>query len=94
MKIDFDHLQGSIIAETELSILNEKQNMQLIEILKPEFHQDGNMFCFTYPNRNGLPNDCVQGFGETPIKAAYDFNKNFYSRKAQQQEGGVKDGKE
>ena len=82
MKIDFDHYQGAQIADTEMQILNEKQSFQLIEMLKPEFNKDGDMYCFTYPNRDGLPNDCVQGFGETAAAAANDFNRNWYNRKA------------
>lgn len=82
MKIDFDHYLGSQIADEEMAILIEKRETQLISMLKPEFHQDGNMYCFTYPSREGLPNDCVQGFGETPSKAACDFVNNFYNRKA------------
>jgi hypothetical protein len=89
MKIDFDHWQGSQIAEKEMAILNEKRNMQLIGILKPEFHMDGNMYCFTYPSVKDLPNDCIQGFGETAAKAAYDFNKNFYNQKAHNNEKRV-----
>jgi len=82
MKIDFDHWQGSQIAEQQMSILNESQDMQLISMLKPEFSMDGDMYCFTYPNLKGIPNDCIQGFGETAVKAARDFNKNFYNQKA------------
>lgn len=89
MKIDFNHWQGTQIADEEMAILNEKREMQLIGILKPEFHMDGNMYCFTYPSINGLPNDCIQGFGETAAKAAYDFNKNFYNQKAHNNEKGV-----
>ena len=82
MKIDFDHHQGSQIADTEMQILHEKQEFQLIQMLKPEFNKDGNMYCFTYPSRKGLPNDCIQGYGETPAQAANDFNRNWYSKKA------------
>jgi len=82
MKVDFDHWQGSQIGDLEIEILNEQQAMQLISMLKPEFHMDGNMYCFSYPSRLGLPNDAIQGFGETAAKAALDFNTNFYHRKA------------
>lgn len=82
MNIDFDHWKGAEIGDVEMAILAEKEAMQLISILKPEFYMDGNMYCFTYPSVKGLPNDCIQGFGETAAKAAYDFNKNFYEQKA------------
>ena len=82
MKIDFDHWQGEQIATSEMEILSEKKSLQLISMLNPEFSMDGNMYCFTYPGIEGLPNDCIQGFGETAIKAAEDFNRNFYNQKA------------
>ena len=82
MKIDFDHWQGSKIADTQIAILNTEQDMQLVSMLKPEFNKDGDTYCYTYPSREGLPNDCIQGFGETALKAAQDFNNNFYNSKA------------
>lgn len=89
MKIDFDPWEGAEIADEEMAILNEQREMQLIGIIKPEFHMDGNMYCYTYPSVNGLPNDCIQGFGETAAKAAQDFNKNFYTQKAHNNERKV-----
>jgi hypothetical protein len=89
MKIDFDHRQGNQIANEEMAILVEQGSMQLIELLKPEFNMDGNMYCFTYPSVNGLPNDCIQGFGETAIEAARDFRNNFYNQKAYNNEKRV-----
>ena len=52
----------------------DKADLQFIEALKPSFALDGNQYCFTYGE---LPNDCVQGFGDTPIKAMIDFVQNF-----------------
>ena len=82
MKIDFDHWQGTQIADIQMAILQTEQDMQLVSMLKPEFTKDGNMYCYAYPSLKGLPNDCVLGFGETPLKAAQDFNNNFYNSKA------------
>lgn len=82
MKIDFDTHQGNVIADMEISILSEQQNINLIQMLKPEFSKDGDRFCFTYPSQMGLPNNCIQGFGETAAKAALDFSNNWYSEKA------------
>ena len=79
MKVDFDHWQGVQIADTQMAILNTEQTLQLIALLKPEFNKDGNMYCYTYPSRDGLPNDCIQGFGKTALEAAQDFNNNFYN---------------
>lgn len=82
MKVDFDTWQGTQLYEAELQALEEKRDFELIAMLKPEFAKDGNMYCFTYPSVEGLPNDCVQGFGETAAKAAHNFRDNWYQRKA------------
>ena len=82
MKVDFDTWQGQQLYEAELQALEEKRDFGLIEMLKPDFCMDGNMYCFTYPSIEGLPNDCVQGFGETASKAARDFRDNWYQRNA------------
>lgn len=82
MKIDFDHWQGAEIAQIQRAILNEEQDFQLITLLKPEFSKDGNMYCFTYPSTAGLPNDCIQRFGETAAQAARAFSFNFHNQKA------------
>ena len=79
MKIDFDHWQGSQIADVIMRNLNEQSDLQIIQALNPEFSQDGNQYCFLYGE---LPNDCVIGFGETPLKAMVDFVYNFRSQKA------------
>ena len=82
MKIDFDHWQGTQIADTEMQILNDKQDFQLVWMLKPHFSMDGNMYCFTYPDISGLPSDCIQGFGDTAAQAARNFNQNWHNKKA------------
>ena len=82
MKIDFDHYRGHQLADDYQRIIDEQAEVQLISLLKPELDMDGNMFCFTYPSKEGLPNNCIQGFGETASEAVKDFNKNWYNRKA------------
>lgn len=82
MKIDFDHWRGSQIADEIQNNLSLERTLMLISALKPEFNQDGNMYCYTYPNREGLPNDCIQGFGATPYEAMNAFANNFYTQKA------------
>lgn len=82
MKVDFDHYRGSEMADMQVSILMEQRDFQLIALLKPQFSKDGNMYCFTYPSTAGLPNDCIQGFGETAAQAARAFSFNFQNQKA------------
>lgn len=86
MKIDFDHNQGYQLAVTMQDILDSESQMQLVAMLRPQFTMEGNMYCFAYPNTDGLPNNCIQGFGDTAAEAARDFTNNFYSQKAH---GGV-----
>jgi len=81
MYIDFNNWKGAELGMMETSRLQEESCLQLVAMLKPEFNQDGDQYCFTYPSRSGIPHDCVQGFGETPMKAVYDFNHNFYNQK-------------
>ena len=81
MNIDFDHHQGAIIAQETITQIYERCYLQMIEMLKPSFALDGNMYCYTYGE---LPNDCVQGFGETPYAAMENFYKNFTQQKAPQ----------
>lgn len=78
MLIDFNHWQGTQIAEEITAILTERRWLQLIEMLKPEFSKDGNQYCYLY---GFLPEHCVVGFGDTPMKAAQDFYNNYTTQK-------------
>lgn len=77
--IDADHWKGAQILDEISTQVTERRELQLIEMLKPEFSQDGNQYCYLYGT---LPNDCVVGFGDTAYLAMTDFCKNFYSQKA------------
>lgn len=77
--IDFDHWLGSQIGYELMSAAEDLKYLQLIGVLKPEFSQDGNQFCFLYGD---MPNDCVVGFGDTAALAMRDFYSNFYNKKA------------
>ncbi len=78
-KIDYDHWKGAQIGDIQTEIVNEQFELQIIAMLKPNLSLDGNQYCFTYGE---VPNDCIQGFGDTAIQAARDFKKNFYQEKA------------
>lgn len=46
-------------------------------VFKPDIYPDGNMWCALL---GADLQSGVAGFGETPAKAMYDFDKNFNSR--------------
>lgn len=48
-------------------------------MLRAKLFIDGNQWCALYGDNI---QDGVCGFGDTPIQAKYDFDKNFYSQKA------------
>jgi len=52
--------------------------MRPFYLLKPAMSQDGNQWCFLYGDdlQSG-----VAGFGDTPAAAAYDFDKEWNTRK-------------
>lgn len=77
--IDADHWKGAQILDEITTQMQIRSDLQLIEMLKPEFSKDGNQFCYLYGN---LPNDCVVGFGDTAYLAMVDFSRNFYNNKA------------
>lgn len=58
--------------QSEMNALIEAEEMNLIRILKPKIFIDGNQWCVLYGNNI---QDGICGFGETPRKAVYDFNK-------------------
>ena len=77
--IDFNHWKGSQIGDDIQTLIYEKSNLQIVETLKPVFSLDGDQYCFLY---GSLPNDCILGFGETPLLAVQDFCNNFRFQKA------------
>lgn len=54
----------------------EAAELNLIKVLGLKPYKDGNMWCFLFGDdlQSG-----VSGFGETVMKAIYDFNKNFHA---------------
>lgn len=48
-----------------------------VEQLKPRIFPDGNKWCCLYGENI---QDGIVGFGDTPIQAVGDFEKNFYSQ--------------
>ncbi len=58
----------------KMAVLIEQQEMNLISILKPKIYKDGNEWCVLYGENI---QEGVAGFGDTPRKAIYAFNKAF-----------------
>ena len=79
MKIDFDHYLGNLIGDEIQNQQGLDRRLSIITALKPTFSKDGNQWCYLYGE---LPNDCIVGFGDTPVSAMEDFVNNFYNQKA------------
>lgn len=77
--LDANHWKVAQLVDELLFAAQERKQLKLIELLKPEFSKDGNQFCFLYGK---MPNDCVIGFGDTAALAMQDFCKNFWNSKA------------
>jgi len=58
--------------QSEMNALIEAEEMNLVSVLKPKIFIDGNKWCVLYGEN---AQDGVCGFGDTPRKAIYDFNK-------------------
>lgn len=58
--------------QSEMNTLIEAEEMNLVSILKPKIFIDGNKWCVLYGENI---QDGICGFGDTPRKAVYDFNK-------------------
>ncbi len=59
--------------------LDTLKELDIIEKLKPEFHRDGNQFCFLLGE---LPDRYLMGHGDTVVEAMTDFCHNFWNEKA------------
>lgn len=78
MKIDFDHWQGSQIADEIKNQLDLDRQLSIFKALNPKLTLDGDQYCFLYGE---FPNDCIVGFGDTPNLALLDFVNSFYNSK-------------
>ena len=79
MKIDFDHYLGNQIGDEIQNQQGLDRRLSIITALKPAFSKDGSRWRYLYGE---LPNDCIEGFGDTPVSAMEDFVNNFYNQKA------------
>lgn len=58
--------------QSEMNVLIESEEMNLVRLLTPKIFIDGNQWCVLYGENI---QDGVCGFGESPRLAVYDFNK-------------------
>ena len=62
----------TLIQQSRLNAAVEAEEMNLFALLKPELTRDGNQFCVLYGNEIQTG---IVGFGDTPRKAIWAFNK-------------------
>lgn len=77
--IDFNHWQGNQIGNDISAQVQEKRQLQVIEILKPAFGKDGNQYFFLLGENL---QDGIAGFGNTVSEAVSDFYKSYLTVKA------------
>lgn len=60
--------------QSEMNILVEAEEMNLVKMLNPKIYIDGNQWCVLYGENI---QDGICGFGDTPQLAIFAFNKAF-----------------
>lgn len=66
-----------LVEDAEISIIRERQEYNLLSILKPRIMVDGNAWCILYGENL---QDGVAGFGDTAYLAVLDFNKQWHRK--------------
>lgn len=70
-----DSLQSAIAEETQRNYWEIKQDLALIESLRPRITKDGSQWCVLYGENL---QEGIAGFGDTPYQAILDFNSAFH----------------
>lgn len=70
-----DTIVSNLSQEAQLVYWNAKQDLVLFESLHPKISKDGNLWCVLYGEDLQVG---ISGFGDTPMAAILDFNKNMY----------------
>lgn len=71
-----DTVNNNLIYEAQMNYLALKQDMAIVEALKPRISKDGNQWRVLYGDNL---QEGVAGFGDTPHMAILDFNKAMYN---------------
>jgi hypothetical protein len=72
-----DTVNNNLITEAQMNYWAMKQDMVIVESLKPRLLIDGNQWCCMYGDNL---QDGVAGFGDSPHAAIMAFNKEMYSK--------------
>ena len=64
----------TLTSQSKLKAAIEAEEMNLFSLLKPKLFQDGNQFCVMLGENI---QEAIFGFGETPRKAVWAFNKEW-----------------
>jgi len=67
-----EHEKSYLVHQSRMSAAVEAEEMNLMAILKPRIFIDGDYWCVLY-GENLV--EGIAGFGDTPRKAVWDFNK-------------------
>lgn len=70
-------LQNAIAEETQKNYWQTKQDLALIESLKPSITKDGDKWCVLY---GANLQEGIAGFGDTPYQAILNFNSVMYKK--------------
>lgn len=73
-KANLDRNYGDLQHQSAMNYLVQREEMGLVEILKPKIKKDGDKWYVLYGENI---QEGVVGFGDTPYLAILDFNKNF-----------------
>lgn len=71
-----DTVNNNLTFEAQMNYWALKQDLALVEALKPRISKDGNQWCVLYGDNL---QEGVAGFGDTPHMAILDFNKAMYN---------------
>lgn len=78
---EYDDIIFNLQRETEYLRQNvAREQLRPFFLLRPKMFLDGNMWCALYGKNI---QDGVAGFGETPVKAAIQFDIEWLNRKAE-----------
>jgi hypothetical protein len=72
-----DSLQSAIAEEAQQNYWSTKQDLAIVESLKPTITKDGNQWCVLY---GADLQEGIAGFGNTPYQAILDFNTAFHKK--------------
>lgn len=74
-RLNMQQQQEMLLHQSKMNKAVQEEEMNLFAMLKPKVSIDGNQWCVLYGENL---QDGVAGFGDTLMKAIYDFNSNFH----------------